>query len=262
MDTRQEHRDLMLSWSKRAPDGPGRFIADGPLDWGGWESAKPRVLFLMKEAYDKKLEEGEFLDEEYQGSHLSDHWTLPSLMNANIETNWLPSTWKNLFLWARAMLDFNPHLPPCDDILENDPKRFELLKSCAFVNIKKYKGKSKSDPTDLKAHLLEGGEERNADLLRRQILLLKPDIVICCAVFATVQEAFQGQPPLEGKPSRSIWDVHQYGGTVWFDYWHPAWTQASRFLLLQGLHAMRVRFEAKFGRIAPDATAPKERREV
>ena len=242
----------MLSWSKRAPDGPGRFIADGPLDWGGWESAKPRVLFLMKEAYDEKLEEGKWLDKpDFGGTPLANRWTLSSLMLADIKSDWLRSTWKNLFLWARAMLEFDPLLPPSSEVSDQGKGRFDLLRSCAVVNLKKYDGQKKSSDEDLRNHLSLGGPESNCEMLRRQIQLLRPDTVIACGTFDLAREAFAGKEPMESSAVDSYEGVHRFGETVWFDYWHPAWYQVPRFLLVQGLHAMRVRFEAVHGPIFP-----------
>ena len=44
-----EHQELLSNWQARYTDGT--FISDGPIDPSRWSNAKPRVLFLAKEAY-------------------------------------------------------------------------------------------------------------------------------------------------------------------------------------------------------------------
>ncbi len=230
MFAKQDHDCLLTRWDEVSPQMGGRFIADGPLSPGDWESTPLRVLFLMKEAYDR-------------GTDPKDRWTLPSLVREWIDQEEpLPRTWQNLFLWSRAMHTYDPAMPPSHQLPENPAEYWEFLKRCAVVNVKKSQGKSKSTDDDLRNYLsLSTGDWRNSQWLEQQVRVLDPHLVICCGTFHLLQEPWK-ESSLFAPPYRSIWDVHERGGRIWFDYWHPAWP-TSPFLLLQGLHAMRVRFE-------------------
>lgn len=242
----------MLEWAQGSPKRVGRFIPDGPLDWEGWTKAPLRVLFLMKEAYDVDGIKGKWLDGDFEGSPLGQRWTLPSLVKKCFlqEEEALPKTWKNIFLWAQAMRSFDPSTPPSDELPDRIDDYTKVLMQCAVVNIKKSHGKKESRDADLLAYL-EGlsGDKPNAEWLESQVEILNPEVVICCGTYLVLRKLWKDSPIMsDARPQ--VWDVHQHGKRFWFDYWHPAWHQVSPFLLLQGIHAMRVRFEKEYGAMA------------
>lgn len=252
MSNRDEHKKLMVDWAGDRLSGTGRFIADGPFDWDEWEAAKLRVLFLLKEAYDKDAEPNRWPDDIFRGTPLAENWTLSSVVrDAFVKGpgSSIPRTWKNLFLWARALHNFDSTKPPMEELPKDRGEIWKILGRCAFVNLKKYGGATTSDGGDIQQHLGEapsGNGKTNFDLIQQQIHLLAPDVVFCCGTYDILRSK-------AGRESSGLLDHHhanpdvkcgmwRSNGMTWIDYWHPGWFSVPSFLLLQGIFALQVRF--------------------
>lgn len=181
---------------------------------------------------------------------MAERWTLPSVVKGAFvfgEGVQLPRTWQNLYVWAKAMQEFDAACPPGWAVPQDPEGVWEVLRRSAFVNLKKYDGMSKSSHADLVSHLQEqplASGASNVERLRQQFELLAPDLVICCGSYAPLLESAGGDADwLPGDLGE--WGIGEASGAMWFDYWHPAWHSVPRYLLVQGLYAMRVQWEAQ-----------------
>ena len=239
--SQEHHEQILQEWRTLAHSKPNRsFISDGPLDWRRWSSnneGRPRVLFLLKEAYS-------------ESSDACD-WGLPEQAREWIETSSIAArkTWRVMALWAKALREFDVAAPPpmssFPTAAEDRAHIHEHLLHTAVINLKKYDGGKKSSDADLVDHLISSPSgnagHSNHDLLRRQLNALAPDIVVCGGTFSSFRVAFTGDGSTRFRPvGDPDWDCHQADGALWLDYWHPDHRGAADFLLIQGLHAMQL----------------------
>jgi hypothetical protein len=88
----------------------------------------------------------------------------------------------------------------------------EYLLSSAAIDIKKSDGKKSSDHEDILKYAREDGE-----LLREQISLITPDIILCGGTFKYFKEFWSDREPV-GETGY----VYKTGNYIVIDYWHPA----------------------------------------
>jgi hypothetical protein len=149
-----EHLRFLLSslfseWRARVD---GRVFADGAVDPEHYIAAPSRVTFVMKE-----------VNEADPGKE----WDLCELIWENTKGR----TWNNVARWARAVRGAR-----WDDVADvSEEQRRLALRSVAVMNLNKEGGTATTDAGRLRkiAHSA-------ADLLRRQISILDPHLVVCC----------------------------------------------------------------------------------
>lgn len=140
-------------------------IEDGVVNWEAYINTSPKILWLLKEAYDN--------DNEGEGG-----WSLAGLFNIDedcykfLKTTSSKKTWYPIIYTSYGIL--NNFMSYDDmDFIEDNIKMISCLKKIAFLNINKFAGKSKSNDSVLGKIFLE-----NQDILKKQIALLNPDIII------------------------------------------------------------------------------------
>ena len=191
--------ELEAEWQAR-PHHQGRaFVSDGIIDESRWRSAPRRVLFLLKEAYDSRpqpigFDLRQFIrDRRNQGG----------------------MTWARVGQWSsllhRAEPGFTPEFPNAED------SRTAPL-SVAVVNIKKSGGSTRSTRDDIFRYAAT-----DAELLRRQIAQIKPDVIIAGGTWEAASVLF---PEREKISSR----FHRMDIAPCVNFWHPA-AQAHNKLL-------------------------------
>ncbi|MGB8061292.1 MAG: hypothetical protein WCF26_05310 [Candidatus Sulfotelmatobacter sp.] len=191
------YEKLLETWKPR-----GRcFIEDGIIDDDRWHSADPKVLLLLKEA-------------RHEGTGT---WDLRRHLREEDPTN----TWQKSAYWCYAVQGVKSGSLRCLPF-SNMPERkaeyekaVEALRASAIVNIKKIDGKETSDNEDIRKHA-----ERNRHLIKQQIELIKPDLVICGNTWRFVENWW------DKKEIEKIYDgVYRVGQhqRVFIDFWHPAY---------------------------------------
>jgi len=202
----KQHNKLMQNWKKRdlhSGKSFGKkpvFIEDGIIDFDRWSKVKRKVLFLLKEAYQKE-----------QGD---EDWSLTELIRNNWQGPkhkvwWTVSYW--LYVLQKSDKNHVPNLPRNETEFAECK---EYLLSSAVVNIKKSSGRSRSVEEDLSQYLNE-----DKDLLYDQIALINPDIIICGYTFEYLRVIMKTTGN-EIEDSDGI--VFQFDKIMAFDYWHPA----------------------------------------
>lgn len=183
-------------WRNRSIHQGRVFSADGIIDRAKWDNF-PRVLFLLKEAYDSNPK-------------ATGEWDLCEV----IRETWKGpkhKMWRTLAQWAYGVR----HVPTSGLVAfprQHNGNRdvTDALLSSAIVNLKKSGGTAHSTFDDLTRYV-----ENDWDLLWQQIQDIAPDIVICGYTW----ELIRGKLPSSEQVSDR---VHMAGGVVFVDFWHPA----------------------------------------
>lgn len=87
----------------------------------------------------------------------------------------------------------------------------EALLSAATVNIKKSAGRPESTAEDLRSYA-----DRDGDLIKRQVELIAPDIVICGGTWDYVKRLWPAARPAY---DHQVWRINSID---FIDFWHPA----------------------------------------
>jgi hypothetical protein len=200
---------LLSEWRDRPLHREQPFIQDGVVDPSRWESANPKIMLLLKEAYtDKEDENG---------------WDLRERLRE--DPAWAEKQKAYLVAgdWCYAAHSGRGAFRPCPmDSVDWKKEVWPCLSSSAIVNIKKSGGHPASESKDLQKYATE-----DADLLQRQIELINPDVVICGYVWQYVDKILSFDEPVYDLvfPSESRYYV---------DFWHPT-TRAHRKLTYYAL---------------------------
>lgn len=192
------HDGLLEKWSREKHHQKHCFIKDGVVDTVRWRCADPKVLFLLKEAYDDNGRSS---------------WDLRRYLRKEPSALNNP-TWRNAAYWCYAIHHIKrgrlPGLPFLPERKAEYDHAVELLLSSAVVNIKKSKGQHRSSNIDI-----EGYARRDRELIQKQINLIKPDVVICGNTWQFVEAWFPNR--------KQLWDgVYRVEQRLFVNYWHPS----------------------------------------
>ena len=190
------HADLMLKW-KELPLHQGQvFIEDGIIDIDKYVSSKNKVLILLKEAYgeDNAWSLADIIKNIWKGPKYKIFWTI--------------SYW--LYLINKTTKTNIPLFPSSEKEL-NECR--EYLLSSAIVNIKKSSGQSTSNQDDLMEYINEDRE-----LLRRQIEIVNPSIIIC----GYTKDFFDliWNKNIHAMDNTEL--IYTTEGITVIDFWHPS----------------------------------------
>lgn len=192
-----ELESLLDAWAQRSHHVGRQFARDGIIDDTRWNSTRPRVLFLLKEAYADESE-GPAWD---LCHHIRDKLMGPK-----------GKMWNTVSQWAYLIMQgSHSSIVSYPEAYQDRPGRSQALLSSAVVNIKKSGGTSTSDIEDLK-HFAT----LDADLIRKQVSIIDPDIVICGYTWPIAQEHVWTD-------AHQIYDlVYESDACLFCDFWHPA----------------------------------------
>lgn len=148
-DWHQRHDALFERWAERAR----RVYRDGAVDAESYWMASLRIAYLLKEVNVREHEDG---------------WDLCSFL-ADGERG---KTWNMVAYWTYGLLNGLPEWTNVPDA--NTGFRGEWLRRVAVLNLNKEGGGAVTDPRRLRDVV-----KRDADLLRDQIRMLDPHVVVC-----------------------------------------------------------------------------------
>jgi hypothetical protein len=200
LDLIKQEKDLFERWSK---DCPG-FIKDGVVEPSKYGASPKKVLYLLKEANDKKaVEEG--------------GWDLKEFLR---EPN-RPQTWDNIALWQYGLENLNKDY----NWQELEAKcslefRKEQISKIAVVNVKKQAGTHTAKGKQLWEHA-----STDRELLKEQIDMYKPDLIICCGTpTGSILRKLELVEPFDKweKTSKGVYYHRSQKGTLVIYYCHPA----------------------------------------
>lgn len=153
-ELRRREDELFAEWRALSKPEHSMFIADGVVHPDTYLGMKPKVMFLAREPHWEKRGANDDLR--------------PYLSKG---VDW--HNWQVIARWTR-MLTTAEHVPWTDVDDEVAKGKKEELQKIAFVNIKKQGGSSKVKWEELVTYT-----EACSSLVRRQIELYRPDVIVC-----------------------------------------------------------------------------------
>ena len=196
------------------------FYEDGIVDFESWNSAKIKIIFLLKEPVDKDINARKSLIQFVQAG-------------AKKSTD---RTWRNVARWVYSALHTQKHLPYAEKVKpigDTSNSRKEWLKYIAVVNLKKQPG---SSTTNTKA-LQEKFKRYYAKWLSKQLCIYEDaDIIVCCGKGVKNCLTHVFNDIFHEKYNKNNWKSYQYSSgynaniqyykskqvPLIIDYWHPA----------------------------------------
>ena len=145
----QRLNELFAEWKKRTGEEAERMCLDGIVCEENYESANPKLLFVAKEPNNP----------EGIGFDFRKWW--------QEEVKYAFS--KRLCQWAYGVWNGFPSLSEFDAKADE----LEVMRSISFMNLKKVGGTGSADPEKIRSITA-----RDKDLLRRQIKIIDPDVII------------------------------------------------------------------------------------
>lgn len=191
------------------------FHKDGIFDRDCFAGAPRKILFLLKEAYSEDC-----------GYDLRRHIRSPVGFGP---------TWWSIVHWGYALQHAAPGwMPPYPAFYESgdNEKAAAILLSTAVINIKKSDGEHTTKDQDIYDYAHWDG-----DLLRQQVELIAPHIVVCGGTWWAVKHLW----PESEEISERVWKIP---GITFLDFWHPA-ARKGKFLMYDELCQLTER--ALFG---------------
>jgi hypothetical protein len=181
-------------------------ITDGVVDEGLYLAGSPRMLWILKEAWEEGIEETGGGD-----------WSVTKTLIPKIVKE---RSIGDKGLYARmAWVTYAVRngYPTWQQLpwVSLDPKVGESLLQIAYINISKYPGQKVSYPPFLKQWY-----KRNQDMLLRQITTIAPDIIIGGGTLWLFLEDL-GLQRADFTPAGSVQVCHK-GGRLYIDAYHPS----------------------------------------
>ena len=166
---------LFDEWKIQRPDYIN-FCEDGILVQSKWKNSNPKILFLLKETY------SHFID---ISGPMGPYGTSKTF-------------WRKMKIWTYIITELMNNREP---IFEKIYEIKELPNdSIAYVNIKKNaektenNGEANSDYSDILSYA-----KKDKDFLKRQIDLINPDIILCCATIDFAKELYPDLSSISNK---------------------------------------------------------------
>ena len=190
-----DHKKILEDWQER-PQYKKSFICDGPIDWERWNKIECRVLFLAKEV----------------NARVGENWSLPD----SIRCDWggpKYKIWWTAAYWAYGVQNLSQDsLPPNPKFkgLWDDVR--EAFLSTAIVNVKKREGGPSSDDEDLRKYI---DDDKDKDLLIKQVNCLNPNFVVCCNTWHLIQDVWPNAKEISEL-------VLKIDDMLVLNFWHPA----------------------------------------
>ncbi|WP_328190265.1 hypothetical protein [Marinobacter sp. OP 3.4] len=204
--------ELMDAWEEEFPEGR-HFNHDGVISKDNWDSSRKKVLFVLKET--NKANQN-----------------VVAAINRAIEVKksgwWRGKVLRRVGRWAYGLQNYDGVVPSLKDAKLNERS---AVKSIAYINIRKTAGKARTNRKTFDAHASE-----YAYFVRRQVELIKPDIVVLCGTYNQVKRYVF--PEIKKVSER----VHLNEGVVFINAFHPAARRKSSMLyhqVLDSYHAYK-----------------------
>lgn len=191
---RKEHEEIYSIYREKYADRKSFLISDGVVDTEHYAG----ILFFLKEAYSREQVFGEW--DLAKGLADTGPWGM----------------WHHVAKWTYGLLNTDETcVAPFCDI--NWDMRNAMLRKIAVVNVKKVNGASTSENEDLEQYV-----KNNEDALRKEIVHVKPKIIICGGTFNFLKDIF-GMQISRSCDNLYYWmDLGMGEKVLVLDYYHPA----------------------------------------
>lgn len=191
-------------------------IDDGVPDENAYLSAGYHLMYVLKEV------------------NGGSGWSLCKHLQSGGRQQAHDATWDNIARWTEGILSLPKEIPWAQLEGDCENRRERMLTKICAINVKKTSGGYVSDGKTIYTEALN-----NSDILKKQLKLYKPDIVICCGTDgAFVDACFQDKKIEWEMTSRGIWYFRD-GEMVVIAFSHPAARVRDCYLYYALLDAVR-----------------------
>lgn len=150
MSIKEREKNLFKRWKEER--GYTSFVSDGVFDEEIWNQQKIKITFVLKEA-------------NWENCTVD---LCKWILSEPKSTYW--KTWNNIARWTKALLVKGEY----PRYVSKEDKTFWLSK-VSFINLKKVGGSSQADDEVIRSYA-----KNDKEFLLEQLMLYKPDIIICC----------------------------------------------------------------------------------
>ena len=193
-------------------------ITDGVVNVDRYLASSPKILWILKEPWED-LKEGEG----------GGDWSLTKYLNEDGKIG-------NKGSWARmAYVTYSifNNYPNYSDIryVTDDPKVGASLKNVAYINVKKFPGKSFSVPAEIESYY-----DKYRSLLKKQITTIHPDVLI----FGNIFYLFRDDLGLNSEELKSEGSAEfcKKDGRLYINAYHPGYWRFSEKAYVEDIVAI------------------------
>lgn len=194
---------------------PG-IIDDGVPDEGAYLSSRYRIMYVLKEV------------------NGGSGWSLCKHLKSGGRQRAYDPTWDNIARWTEGILSMPEEIAwsALEGGCEN--RREKMLTRICAINVKKTSGSYESENGKIYSEALN-----NANILKKQMNLYAPDLIICCGTDRAFTDAcFQNEQPDWKMTSRGI-RYFKYKNMSVIAFSHPAARVKDCYLYYALLDAVR-----------------------
>jgi hypothetical protein len=174
-------------------------VTDGILNVDLYNLAKYKILWILKEPYGNgDMDYSEYIEESFKFK--GKFHSAPKMWERIIYTNY--GILNNFEKWDDM------------DWLNKDENVFNSLKYCALINLKKVPGKTRSNYYEIQEHY-----NRSKEIIKKQLSLINPEIIICGGTFKLIKEDFGIGHPLV--PNNDF--GYLLGNQLFINAYHPSY---------------------------------------
>ena len=201
---------LFAKWQERRPE----LAKDGVINEKEYLGSSKKVLYVLKEVNDWK--NGDLRQFVRDGAR----WR----------------TWNNLARWQQGIKGYYEQgkIDYRNRITQDD--RIEMLKAIAIINLKKESGLARAKMGLIKQHAQE-----DESLLREQVQLYQPDLVVCCGTGDIVLNHINlFESPIEKDVTSDGTHYGKSNGRLIIDFFHPQVRKGKYFLFYKLIDALKA----------------------
>ncbi|MDA3887166.1 MAG: hypothetical protein PF638_16385 [Candidatus Delongbacteria bacterium] len=202
-----DEEELFTEWKKHRTG----FVSDGVACEEEYLKSEIKILFVLKEVNDPN----------------GGNWDLREF----VRNGGRRQTWNNISRWVQGIRNVNNDMK-WSDLANIDPRRKEILKSIAAINLKKTPGGHTTNKSEM-----EKIAKEDKEFLNTQFHLYNPDLIICCgsSVTGSFCNLINFKDSSKWKwTSRGVHYLEFDSGKILIDYSHPE-ARVSDNLLYYGL---------------------------
>ncbi|WP_396601487.1 hypothetical protein [Algibacter sp. R77976] len=175
-------------------------IIDGIVDLIEYDKASIKIMWILKEV---------------NSENDTDEWDLrDAIKNLKTEKG-IKKGWASTFnpiVYTTFGILHNLYWEEIENTNDN-PNIIDVLKKIAYVNVKKIPGKSVAIKSELEIAFKE-----HKSILKSQIELYNPDVIICGGTFNIIKDVFQN---LNNKTAIHPFSSYENKNTIIIDAYHP-----------------------------------------
>lgn len=162
-EIRQLSDDIENHYEKEEEPGVREVIGDGIADVEKYYNASPKILWILKEAYDKE-------NNGKGGGVIAENLFNRGWM---LGKNRSKGTWHPIIYTSYAILNSNIGCYNDMDFIAGDPSMIDVLQKIAFINVSKFAGGTTSNNREIsKAY------QKHKEILLKQIKIFNSDVII------------------------------------------------------------------------------------